>query len=385
MDIFEQKQDKQQKLTVDFSLKGKPLTESIPPTPRVKHITWVDIIKSLLIVFVVMGHAASPYNRYFYLFHMPAFFFISGYLEKFDHSSFNTYLKKKFRTLLVPFLSLNILFYLLRYLLGLISLESIFYTDQMKFCQLTINIKNLFAYGYTLDLGGASWFLLSLFLAAITGKAISMLGYRFNREDGVRICLSLVLYWFALFLHTRRITLPWVNNLDLGLHALFYFIMGFYFKKHQIFQKHINHMYAIPLTIFILYFFSHIRWGGMDWPTRTFTFPINTFTAISGLYLCYLTAKWMDHFAPCRKLGTYVGTRTLSILMFHFMGFRIYYYLMNLLGQLPEAQVRELVLPTPNSHWPWATLFGIGFSLTLDWGIRKSRLLSLTLLGLKKD
>ena len=40
----------------------------------------IDIMKGILILSVVAGHAQIPVHRYIYLFHMAVFFMISGFL-----------------------------------------------------------------------------------------------------------------------------------------------------------------------------------------------------------------------------------------------------------------------------------------------------------------
>lgn len=46
-----------------------------------KRVSWIDIAKGLGIIFVVMGHSDNPVaQKYFFWFHMPLFFIISGYL-----------------------------------------------------------------------------------------------------------------------------------------------------------------------------------------------------------------------------------------------------------------------------------------------------------------
>lgn len=43
-----------------------------------ERLLWVDILKGLLILSVVIGHATGKYNRYIYQFHIAAFFMASG-------------------------------------------------------------------------------------------------------------------------------------------------------------------------------------------------------------------------------------------------------------------------------------------------------------------
>lgn len=54
---------------------------------------WVDWMKSILIILMVLGHSGSLFTPYIYLFHIPAFFFVSGYLSNYskpDQGSFSS-------------------------------------------------------------------------------------------------------------------------------------------------------------------------------------------------------------------------------------------------------------------------------------------------------
>lgn len=42
----------------------------------------VDIAKGIGILLVVYGHLKNPFNPFIYAFHMPLFFFLSGFLLK---------------------------------------------------------------------------------------------------------------------------------------------------------------------------------------------------------------------------------------------------------------------------------------------------------------
>lgn len=59
--------------------------ESIKVTNRQTRIEWIDIVKGIGILCVILGHLSAP-NQItrilVYSFHMPLFFFISGYLYK---------------------------------------------------------------------------------------------------------------------------------------------------------------------------------------------------------------------------------------------------------------------------------------------------------------
>ena len=66
----------------------------------------IDILKGLGIIFVVMGHSggygSGSLSGYIYSFHMPLFFFISGYLLKIDKKPID-FIKRKITTILIPY------------------------------------------------------------------------------------------------------------------------------------------------------------------------------------------------------------------------------------------------------------------------------------------
>lgn len=77
-------------------------------------IEWVDVLRGVLIIFVVAGHYynGSDFQMITYWFHMPCFVLLSGYLSKGKKISCRLILHK-FQHMLVPgfVYSLPILFY----------------------------------------------------------------------------------------------------------------------------------------------------------------------------------------------------------------------------------------------------------------------------------
>ena len=58
----------------------------------------IDIMKGILMSLVVMAHAQGPFHRFIYLFHMPVFIMISGYLfhnDKLRKEEIGHIIKKK--------------------------------------------------------------------------------------------------------------------------------------------------------------------------------------------------------------------------------------------------------------------------------------------------
>lgn len=78
-----------------------------------RRIQWIDILKCVGIFLVVLGHTIKNNDFYLwiYSFHMPLFFFISGYLSepKDKIVDYKFFFLNKFRSLFLPFLFFRIL------------------------------------------------------------------------------------------------------------------------------------------------------------------------------------------------------------------------------------------------------------------------------------
>lgn len=65
----------------------------------------LDILKAWGIIFVVSGHAQSPFGQWIYTFHMPLFFFVSGFLRYgVKEKKWNIFLLKKLKTVIFPYI-----------------------------------------------------------------------------------------------------------------------------------------------------------------------------------------------------------------------------------------------------------------------------------------
>src|SRR5574344_758282 len=76
-------------------------------------LSWIDLSKGILICLVIVGHLVpGPHWKlnnpvdYVYMFHMPAFFILSGILnKKKEKIQISEIIKKKVKRLLLPYIS----------------------------------------------------------------------------------------------------------------------------------------------------------------------------------------------------------------------------------------------------------------------------------------
>lgn len=131
-------------------------------------LNWIDWAKVIAISFVVYGHIPQerggfPVN-YIIQFHMPLFFFVSGYLTKKELFNRQT-LRKYIRTLLIPYLIYNIIFYpywVIRHIIGCPNPETY---DFIKPLLGTIMLQHHSAYFESLN--GVTWFISALLIMKI--------------------------------------------------------------------------------------------------------------------------------------------------------------------------------------------------------------------------
>ena len=189
-----------------------------------KHYYQLDAIKGIAIFLVILGHAIIyfPINLHtvywceilydlIYSFHMPLFFAVSGFCFHYDkYSTYNQFLLKKFKRILLPYFIFSIFDMLPRLLLtGLINRPDVSWKDSL--------IK-MFLYG------GQYWFLYVLFLIFVIFPLVS---------KGIDKYRGLFLIGVIFFLSTIYSVLPEIFKLRSVAYYMIFFSMGFWLK-HQI-------------------------------------------------------------------------------------------------------------------------------------------------------
>ena len=96
------------------------LTQQSQLPQKKERIVWVDQLRGLAFYFVILGHMKIPemLKSWIYSFHMPIFFFISGFnydIEKVANTKPLAYLKKLSMRLLVPYVWMQLLSFCLRF------------------------------------------------------------------------------------------------------------------------------------------------------------------------------------------------------------------------------------------------------------------------------
>lgn len=204
----------------------------------VMRIEWIDISKVFVIWLMVLGHILEKsgvdavVRNLIYSFHMPFFFFISGYLYKNKSSDFWQYTIANSKSLLVPYAFLRICSFslLIPYIL---------------FTKLDVsNYLMDFICGGGNSPGGASWFLLCFF-------CVKEIYYWIDKLNARIKWFMIIIMAFVSYILPYR--LFW--NLDGALMSIPFFFIGAQFK--QIISKILSalHFETKSLILFILFLF----------------------------------------------------------------------------------------------------------------------------------
>lgn len=206
----------------------------------------IDNLRFLAIILVILGHSIIIYNPYWnlvktsansdllkylcwiiYIFHMPLFVFISGFLFNCNTSLF-TLLKKKFKRLIIPYILFS-LFYLLpiRYILGYEG-----YVNNT----LIYNIVDNIILGKD---NGHLWFLPSLYIIFLLFYIILK---KVKRLDWVLIIC------FVISIIGLKIPYYFGNSLQ----YLFWFSFGYYVANNLNTIKKISNSKFVFIIIFLL-------------------------------------------------------------------------------------------------------------------------------------
>lgn len=201
-----------------------------------KRIEYIDIFRSIGIILMVLGHIIDYhclFSKFFYAFHMPMFFFISGYL--FNHKSkekcsFTYYISKKIKTLLIPYLFFGLLGYIIyiaRYGYSAEPVKHLFY----------INDKYL-------PISEAIWFLSALFFADI----IFFLSERYIKN---RFILFVTVFIVSVFgcIQNRILNFDLPFSLGQAFVGLGFIYIGFLYKT---FENKYNIINSLPFVYLFL-------------------------------------------------------------------------------------------------------------------------------------
>ena len=272
-------------------------------------IVWLDYGKAIAIYLVVLAHTAlyKPAEAFVYTFHMPFFFFMSGYLFSFEkYPSYMQFAKKRFKQLIIPYIILNLLTYLLWFFIlrkvGDDANEAVGVFSPLM-AALTVSPK---AMVHDVPL----WFLAALFL-------VENLYYLLYKNKRYSVVVTATLFLLAFF-NTKYnpVRLPFC--IDTSIVALLFYRLGCVLREKgdKIFKPY---LFALSALVLVLAFVFN---GKVAMHTNTYN-NIFLFVAggVAGCYFMSYICMILQNLCGERKFVKYIAKDTLLICAFHLIVF----------------------------------------------------------------
>lgn len=265
---------------------------------EVKRFEFIDLFKAIGIIFMVMGHInylpsidfGDKFADYISAFHMPMFFFISGYL--FKNYEFKELLKRKYNSLIKPYLYFGFLNALLCILL-VHGFKIGTYFEKLFF----FNNRHL-------QVAGALWFLTCLFF-------VNIIFWYLNSKIKNKYLLGFVLLIIAVAEYYLKIRLPY--SIDAALFMLLVFYAGYVFKKKEP-NLNLKQELAVGVSLFVISFIFIFKNGHCN--VRAYEYPnllLFYFNALTATLAYFYLSKLICNFVSLKPLQ-YIGKNSLNYL-----------------------------------------------------------------------
>lgn len=281
----------------------------------------IDVAKGIGIFTVVYGHILSGgiAKEFIFLFHMPFFFLISGYLHKKTPNQL-TFLKRKSLSLLLPYAAYLLIFK------GFFITESLFdfvlNPEKLSLYRFLVGVGRL-VYGgmYLGGVIGVFWFVTCLFL---TQQLFNTVVVRI--QSGKKIFfLSLLLYILAMADQYAPVNIIFPWNINVVLCSFLFYTLGYFWgnqilKKHSIWQLFTAILVAFISLILIVFKYPiafKMKWSYYGWIVFS---PLAALAIIKIVGFC---ADIISRQKTLAALAVFAGKASMTIMFTHLFFYRV--------------------------------------------------------------
>ena len=189
-----------------------------------KRMEYIDMMKGFAMILVILGHIwyiPQPLKICIYFFHIPLFFFLSGFTFSIKkYTSFKPFFMKKFKTIMLPYFLLNTGVFMFKSIM--LHPENILKIDILYFIKALLLADRLHIY-YQL------WFLTSLFLAELVSYFVVKFSNNFKKWI-LSFFLLLILGYLGQKAYVNDYYLIW--SLDTVPYATIFILSGYIVKSN---------------------------------------------------------------------------------------------------------------------------------------------------------
>lgn len=317
---------------------------------------------------MVWGHCGAPFHRFIYLFHMAIFFMASGFCSWNQRVNSGKHLvagiKKKILRLYIPFVLFNI---------SLVFFNNILVNNHIinsSFLNVSETIKELikvFLFFQHSDLAGATWFIRILFFVSVVYALICYFSGKSKRIG--QIIQGLLLFTCVVFAQYFS---------DNRFPDIFYYFVPFFaafiafylgLLERIIIQK-IQHQINMRLSfVIVIGSFAGLclLYSVSEKEIEVASGQINnvlfySIAALLGWNMLYFFSV-IIHKLKIHSILVFLGQHTMSIVLFHFLAFKIISYLYLIIKN--QSLIGLSVHPVIKDGWLWVPYLICGITIPI--------------------
>lgn len=292
----------------------------------VKNKHYWNILKAIGIIFIVMGHCNPILHEFVYLFHLPLFFFIGGYLyskEKYIEKPWDFFVRrlqtnwKKY----VLYSLIIMYFHNLFLKVGIIYYDSIYYLKDF-----VINTINTFIFLGHESMAGGLWFVAVYIISSVI---FSIMMYYINKIVNNKwlkyICLiivTIIIGGIGVYLVRKGCVL--IVNAQIAFLVVPFFTIGFLLKNNI---KDVSRILSIIAFVFVtvsLLYVMNNHLLSVDLANNIVSnYWLFYLCGIFGIYFSLYISKIINLFSGLTKVFDNIGSYSFEIMAFHIIVFKI--------------------------------------------------------------
>lgn len=321
----------------------------------------LDIAKGICIILMVFGHSGCPewMNRVMALFRMPCFFFISGILlsEKYL-IDVKEGIRKKLKGYYRPFVKWTLIFLLLHNVFASLHIYETSYTWR----EMAVKALRTITMTGGEQLLGGYWFLISLTWASIGSILILSILKKKDRLTNTCISGGVILAIVIASIHQLLpIKLPAQFGPQTFL-ALAFFMTGYLYRKVGLYQ-HISQS-RLALSWLLIPAIASLYVHDLSMSSAGFLSWLYYILALAGIIGFIQFAKVLQN-DKMAVVFNYIGDKTLYILTFHFLSFKLVSYAWIRYRNLPISNLSQFPVLEETNSWMWMIYSISGVALPL--------------------
>ena len=332
-------------------------------------IRYINILRALGIIAVVVGHSGSPIAPYLYLYHLALFFFISGFLFRDgDAQALRPLIRKRLRSLYLPYVGYNIFFLSLHNVFVYGNILNLKYDRLLSTGDIMSRVGKILLFSSDERMPSAMWFLGSLFFVTISFALIRRFSLRFARRELITVSIVAVIFTFGIMAFRRdAYFFLMLNNACVALPV---FYAGHLYKRHE---DRVPMRGALAAAALIL-LAALSRLGQIDLSANNYG-PAWFFIvcSVAGIYANVYAAKAIAQ-RPGLHLLDRIGRNSIAILALHFLSFKVVILAQIALNSLPLFLLGSSpILDGSGGWWVLYSLVGIFVPLLARFAVLKSK------------